>query len=604
MKTSRGKSALLYFGLLIVILVIGISVGYHQVTPTKAPKDFKDDIITLQDVNGQEANFNMVMSHVYQMSKVPHPMGSPEIEEVRNYLTSQFESIGCKVEVQDFTVDMKSSIDKEIQKYNDYINDYPENKEYYEKIFAELGFSSYEEKHRADIYCTDTNLLKGTNYLVTVDAPNTNKGIMFVSHYDSTRFGPGAGDDLISVASMLEALREVNGKNQLSNDMYFLFTDGEELDLFGANAFVAKNTNMKEKIELIINLEARGNSGALLMFETSDNNKGIVEALNKAVDYTCMFSFLASLYKTMPNDTDLSTFLDAGYTGMNFAVVGSPENYHGLTDNYKNLNRNTAYMYYKTTTSLANYLSTADLTSLKSKEDAVYFPFIKGNTIILSNHVMLIISGIVSMLSLLWVILLFTKKKTRIKDFIKVFLLMIATLAISALIGYGGAYVYDKVWRSDEVINIVWKLHLIFYLICFIVVTITVLMIYIMEKLSKQKQTPIACVMILFNLLNCVSMYLLNGVAYLFTITLLFVFVYSVIMYLKNDSKIMKNILFVYVLVAGLIVLLLFTPVIYLIYIGLLSSGLYANSLLVCIAVIPIAVIGASIVFRKHVLIR
>lgn len=167
-------------------------------------------------------------------------------------------------------------------------------------------------------------------------------------------------------------------KNQLKNDIYFLFTDAEEIYLWGADTFVKDNPDMINNIDLVINLEARGNSGTLLMFQTSDRNMGLAKALDKAVSHNTMFSFITAIYKTMPNDTDLTRFLDTGYPGMNFAMVGGSENYHQNTDNYKNLDRDSAYMYFKTTTGLADYLSTVDLNTLESKEDAVYFPFLKG----------------------------------------------------------------------------------------------------------------------------------------------------------------------------------------------------------------------------------
>jgi hypothetical protein len=77
----------------------------------------------------------------------------------------------------------------------------------------------------------------------------------------------------------------------------------------------------------------------------------------------------------MPNNTDFSIFLGAGYKGVNFAAVEGVEHYHQPTDNFENLNPNTAWQYLLTVNKLADYAATNTIDKVELKDDAVYFPF-------------------------------------------------------------------------------------------------------------------------------------------------------------------------------------------------------------------------------------
>lgn len=595
MKQKDYSGILRYLLVGFVILAIGIALGYYQITPTRAPKDNQVEMITLEAIEGEAANYSMVMSHLYEMAKAPHPSGSDEIDKVRNYILTQFDKIGCEYQVQDFTVDMTDTIREKVAAYQNHIKGDPEEQKFLEEYYASLGFASYEEWYRADIQCTDTNILNCVNYIVKIDAPDTDNGVMFVSHYDSTSYGPGAGDDLISVASMLEALRDVKSKGNLSNDMYFLFTDAEELDLYGAAAFVPEYPEMKDSIDLVINLEARGNNGPLLMFQTSDHNKQIVKEVSKALDQISMYSSTAAFYKTMPNDTDLTEFLDAGYTGINFAVIGGSEHYHQMTDNYENLNRNTAYMYYKTTMDLADYFSNSDLKNLSSSEDAVYFPFFKGNTVIISNLAMFIFSCLVGIASFIWIILLLLQKETKIKECAGTFVSLLFILVGAALGGFLGGMLYNKIRGSGSLADLIGRLNILFYIICFFIILDSLIHVFQAAKKASSKQTLILSGLLVFNLLNWVCTFLLNSLAYLFTVPLLLLLLYSILLYTVKDSKKKKYISYGYLLLQGIIVLMLYTPIVYMMYSALSSSFLYVNTILVGLAVQPIAIICASV---------
>ena len=115
-----------------------------------------------------------------------------------------------------------------------------------------------------------------------------------------------------------------------------------------------------------------------------------------------------------------------------------------MTDNFANLSRDSAYMYLKTAVRLADYFGKANLDALKSNEDAVYFPFLKGNTIVIPNRVMVIISCFIAVVTLAWLLLRWVRKDFALKEMLFSFVTMMGALFITALTGYLGSLLYGR----------------------------------------------------------------------------------------------------------------------------------------------------------------
>jgi hypothetical protein len=65
--------------------------------------------------------------------------------------------------------------------------------------------------------------------------------VLVMSHYDSVHNSPGAADDSLGAAAALEIARALKAGPQPARDVIFLFTDGEEAGLLGAEAFFARD---------------------------------------------------------------------------------------------------------------------------------------------------------------------------------------------------------------------------------------------------------------------------------------------------------------------------------------------------------------------------
>ncbi len=161
--------------------------------------------------------------------------------------------------------------------------------------------------------------------------------VLVMVHYDGVEAGPAAADDGAGAAALLETLRALRARKQpLAHDVIALFTDGEEAGLLGAAAFVREHPWAKD-VAVVLNFEARGTSGRSFMFETGPGNLDAARALRNARDATAG-SVFATIYRLLPNDTDLSELAVLGLPALNFAFADGVERYHTSRDDVAHLN--------------------------------------------------------------------------------------------------------------------------------------------------------------------------------------------------------------------------------------------------------------------------
>jgi hypothetical protein len=195
--------------------------------------------------------------------------------------------------------------------------------------------------------------------------------LMLVAHYDSVTSGAGAGDDGASVAAILETLRALRKAPPMRNDLIVLFTDGEELGMVGARGFVENYPSLSD-IKVVLNFEMRGDYGPSMMFQTSAGNQWLIRAL-AAAPYPRASSLAPAIYKRLPNDTDLTVFMGAGLTGMNFAATGGLQRYHTRLDDVAHMDTRTLQHQGSYALALARRFGAIDLGAAHSAEDGVYF---------------------------------------------------------------------------------------------------------------------------------------------------------------------------------------------------------------------------------------
>ena len=206
------------------------------------------------------------------------------------------------------------------------------------RIEAELRSLGYAPEIQAELICT--NLAPGCSFVENVIAVKdgaSDDAIMVTAHYDSAPISPGAGDDLAGIAVMLEVARAI-ADTPMRNDVVFLFADGEEAGLRGAMAFAERHPLM-ERIDLVLNMEARGVAGPSTMFETSANAERLIDLYARSASHPVANSLFYEVYRHMPNNTDVTIYKDAGAMALNFAFSRGVALYHSARDDATHLSR-------------------------------------------------------------------------------------------------------------------------------------------------------------------------------------------------------------------------------------------------------------------------
>ena len=357
--------------------------------------DLKPSINTSKNNSATEFSLENALNHLKKISKEPHYAGSKEHKNVQNYIVSELQKMGFETEIQ-----TQTAINK--------------------KWFAATTVENIIAK------------LKGTG---------SKKALLLLTHYDSSPHSSlGASDAGSGVVTILEGLRAFLAKNETpKNDLIILISDAEELGLLGAQAFVDKHPWTKD-IGLVLNFEARGSGGPsyMLMETNGKNSKLLSEFLAAKPNFPAANSLMYSIYKKLPNDTDLTIFReDANINGFNFAFIGDHFDYHTAQDSYERLDKETLLHQADYFTTSLNYFSNSDLTNLTSEEDFVYvnFPIIK-----LATYPFSWVLPMVILSTILFLILLFSGfslNKIDIKGVLKGFIPFVVSLILCGGISYG-----------------------------------------------------------------------------------------------------------------------------------------------------------------------
>ncbi|WP_394973970.1 M20/M25/M40 family metallo-hydrolase [uncultured Croceitalea sp.] len=284
------------------------------------------------------------------------------------------------------------------------------------------------------------NLSKATNILARIKGTENGKALMLMSHYDSNPHSSfGASDAASGVATILEGIRAFLEENKSpKNDIIILITDAEELGLNGADLFV-NNHPWARDVGLVLNFEARGSGGpSYMLIETNRGNGKLIKEFTKAnPEYPVANSLAYSIYKMLPNDTDLTVFREDGdIDGFNFAFIDDHYDYHTALDNYDRLDRNSLAHQGSYLMPLLNHFSVTDLNDLKSLDDYIYFnvPFFRLISYPFEWIWPMFAIGILVFAGLL--ILGFRKNVLQIKPMLLGFVPLLLVLIVNGFLGY------------------------------------------------------------------------------------------------------------------------------------------------------------------------
>ena len=269
----------------VIILILTFYWSYSDLIPSKVSNEINSNT---------EFSIKNAQTHLKIISKEPHYTGSKGHLIVQNYIVNELNKMGLSPKVEN-------------------------------QVAINKGRSS-----------TNT-----ANITASIKGYETGKSLVLLSHYDSRHHSSlGASDAGSGVVTILEGIRAFLAKNKKpKNDIHIVFTDAEEIGLIGAQAFI-DSSPLAKNIGLVINYEARGSGGpSYMLMETNGKNSQLLTEFIKAKpNYPVANSLMYSIYKMLPNDTDLTIFREYGdINGLNFAFIGDHFDYHTEQDSFERL---------------------------------------------------------------------------------------------------------------------------------------------------------------------------------------------------------------------------------------------------------------------------
>lgn len=263
-KHAAGRGS--WLEALTVLLTIAATVAlalYQFVPPAVVPAD----------APATEFSAEHAMAHLEAIAREPHPVGSPENARVRDYLIGQISAMGLRPEVQKTTV-FQSNPDEASQ------------------------------------------AARVENILVRIEGTEPSRAVLITAHYDSVVTGPGAGDNGMSVAAMLETLRALKAGSPPRNDLIFLFNDGEEPGMFGSTGFVEQHPWAKD-VGVTFDFERDAPTGAAMLLWTAAKDGWLVREIADASPGILATS-VVNTSKRRDYNNDLHVLAAAGLTGAHF----------------------------------------------------------------------------------------------------------------------------------------------------------------------------------------------------------------------------------------------------------------------------------------------
>lgn len=401
------------------------------------PRYAANETISLSEFSTKRA-----LQQVSRLSAQPHYVGSSSHTQTVKYLKSELQKLGLETQIQE-------------------------------------GYTLTEWG----------NLVKSKNILARIEGSDSSKALMLLSHYDSAPHSKshGAADDASGIATILEATRTfLHNKTAHKNDIVILFSDAEELGLNGAALFVTQH-NWAKEIGFVLNFEARGTSGpAYMLMETNNGNQEIVSQFSQAgVPFAASNSLMYSIYKMLPNDTDLTVFRENGkIQGLNFAFIDDHFNYHTQQDDFQRLNPDAVEHDGKYIMPLLNHFSNADLTKLDADSDDVYFniPFGFVHYPFGWNLPLLVLS-IVLFLGLLFVG--FGKRIISGKEVGKGFLLLFSALVVTIAVSFFGWKILLEIYPDYKEILHGFTYNGHSYIVAFLLLTLAVCFLFYRRSVAS-----------------------------------------------------------------------------------------------------------------------
>ena len=376
---------------LLALTALSLWYGNHAPSPKPA------------DAPPTEFSAERAMTHLREIAQRPHPSGSADHARVRAYLMMQLSAMGIQPQIQVAT-----------------------------------GVST-------------RYAVAGQVFNVAARIPGIASGgpaVLLMSHYDGVGAGPAAADAGSGTVALLEAARALRAGPPLTHDVILLWTDSEESGLHGAAAFAREHPWARD-VAMILNFEARGVRGASRMFETGAGNLDAVRVL-RGVPGARASSLSVTVYRMLPNDTDLSEMVVLDRPMMNFAYIGGVQRYHTTQDDTTHLSRRSLQHHGTYALTLAREFANGPLPR-PTTGDAAFFDFPLLGVVFYPIGWSLPLALLAATVVVAAIILLSRATPGSWKDALRGAVALLLSIGLAAAISVGLAWVIGRIHANPSI---------------------------------------------------------------------------------------------------------------------------------------------------------
>ena len=303
-----------------LIVILFIAIGFYSIAAPPPNEAAAPDTFSA----------GAAMQHVLVIAQEPHPMGTPEIAEVREYIVAELGRLGIEPELQ--------------------------------------------QTQAPDPFFDPGGIVDITNIVARIPGQGGEAAVALMAHYDTMPTTPGANDNSAAVAVLLETAKVMLSGDPVGNDVILLFTDGEEpWPRFGSPAFIQEHPDAGD-IGFVVNFEAAGGSGPSMVAEISGAESWIIDQYSEAVDRPVAFSFATEIVRTMGEiGTDFDPFRNAGVPGLHLAYMRGSPIYHTPADNIDAVSLRSLQHHGDNAVGVVRHFGNLDLARPRTDSSNVYF---------------------------------------------------------------------------------------------------------------------------------------------------------------------------------------------------------------------------------------
>ncbi|KAF9315502.1 hypothetical protein BG003_002960 [Podila horticola] len=298
---SWRRMAGVFFLMVVSYIVIGAITSYKRLS-------LPEPLSVEEATRPSDFSAKWAWQHLEQIAQKPHPLNSRENLRIREYLIHTVQQLQKEAQLLNRTVELGD-----------------------DHVKLTLTKTFLRNATRLDYYESSNVLVRvvGTEGRAEGQSTGHPEAVVVDAHFDSVLIGHGATDDGIGVSVCLEMIRNLIN-HPVKHNVIFNINNGEEVDLYGASAFM-KHPWSKD-VKAFVNLEGAGAGGRALLFRSS--NKALAGFYSKVGNSPHANVFGNDIFKLglIKSGTDFSVYTAYDIPGLDIAFYSRRAFYHTLHD--------------------------------------------------------------------------------------------------------------------------------------------------------------------------------------------------------------------------------------------------------------------------------